>query len=463
MSALRLALASLVALPLLAGCALTSSARPSATAAVAGALSGALAAEAAAEGPAQTGGDDAMETGLMLAGATGAALSTATDASGPVDVEERQVTRAHAARAPLAAADDAELADLGEDGDDAEEGDDAEDADEGEASEQAAADLAALTAESTFPRYTRDLSDEEIAQLFKSDLRALGSISVGFVEAGRVINAVPFPRDPDWIVVSPQNAYGTQETIDYATAAIRAVKAQYPDAHPLRVNNLSTIEGGWLRPHKSHQNGRDVDFAFYYPTVEPIRVRDRENYIDVEKNWALVKALVTLTDVQMILVDRRVQKVLYDHALAAGEDKAWLDSIFKQTSIIRHAKRHRDHFHVRFYNARAQELGRRIAPLLAQRPDQNVTTHRVRSGDNLGKIARRYGTTVASIKSANRMRSDFLRVGVVLRIPLRGPCNRCPVTPEVIVPPRVLPPEPVPVASAEPSHSAGAHSQTASR
>src|SRR5690606_24682400 len=111
--------------------------------------------------------------------------------------------------------------------------------------------------------------------------------------------------------------------------------------------------------------GRDVDLAFYYPTVEPIRVRAREKVIDVAKNWALVKALVTRTDVQLILVDQRIINVLYAFALKQGEDKAWLDSIFRsgKDAIVKHARRHRDHFHVRFFNPRAQELGRRVQPI----------------------------------------------------------------------------------------------------
>ncbi len=445
MSALRSALAFLVALPL-AGCAVTSSARPSVAASQAKDEAHAMTAREAAENAEAV--DAVSATGLgevTQASAELEAIEAAASANGAVPAAREGARPARAEQASVTAEIDSDAPDDEASAEEEEDEDGVASADEGEASEPSAA--SAVNDGSTFPRYTADLSDETIAQLFKNDLKALGSVSVGFVEAGRVINAVPFPRDPDWIVVSPNTAWATQETIDYAVAAIRTVKAQYPEAHPLRVNNLSTSEGGWLRPHKSHQNGRDVDFAFYYPTVDPIREREREKYIDVEKNWALVKALVTQTDVQLILVDKRVQKVIYDHALAAGEDKAWLDSLFGPTAIIRHAKRHRDHFHVRFYNGRAQELGRRIAPLLAQRPDQNSTTHRVRSGDNLGKIARKYGTTVSAIQKANRMRTTFLRVGTVLRIPLRGPCTRCPVPPEVIVPPRKLPPAPVPVAS----------------
>ncbi len=315
---------------------------------------------------------------------------------------------------------------------------DAIDTDEGEAQETEAN---AVVPDG--PLYTAELSDEQLTELWKKEPTALGSISVGFVESGRMVNSVRVPEGgEDWLVVSPELAYGTQETVDYLTKAIREVRAKYPKAPPLRVNQLSSREGGYLRPHKSHQNGRDVDLGFYYPTAEPIRAREREKVIDVELNWALVKALALHTDVQMILVDKRVQKVLYDFALRNGEDKAWLDSLFNagEKSLVKHAKRHRDHFHVRFFNPRAQELGRRIAPLLALQPDKNIVMHRVRSGNTLGGLAQRYGSSVQAIQKANRMRGTFLRLGQVLAVPLRGPCTRCPVPAPVVVPPRRLPP-----------------------
>ncbi|XXF80527.1 penicillin-insensitive murein endopeptidase [Myxococcaceae bacterium GXIMD 01537] len=323
---------------------------------------------------------------------------------------------------------------------------------EGEDDEAAAAEDAgdseegevAAGTEPTGPLYTGDISDEDLTRRWKGDVASLGSLAVGFVHSGRLVNGQRFPAGPEWIVVSPELAWATEETVQSVITAIREVRARFPRAPQLRVNQISAKEGGHLRPHKSHQNGRDVDLGFYYPTVDPVRERARERYIDLELNWAFVRALVTLTDAQLILIDHRVQKVLYDYALSIGEDKAWLDSLFNAgaNSLIKHAPRHRDHFHVRFYNARAQELGRRVAPLLALQPEYKVATHRVRSGETLGGIALRYNSGVKAIQKANRMRNTFLRVGQVLSVPLRGPCTHCPVPPPVVVPPRRLPPQP---------------------
>lgn len=48
-----------------------------------------------------------------------------------------------------------------------------------------------------------------------------------------------------------------------------------------------------------------------------------------------------------------------------------------------------------------------------------TTTHTVRRGENLGKIAKRYGVTIAAIKRANNMAGDKIQVGQKLKIPVK--------------------------------------------
>jgi len=292
--------------------------------------------------------------------------------------------------------------------------------------------------------YTNDLSDAELAERWVKDPRSLGSISIGFVEEGRMINAIPFPEGEAWTVVVPESCWTTQETADAIIAAARQVRAEYPRGAPVRVGQVSGPEGGYLPPHISHQNGRDVDVGLFYPGAEPYRIRERETVMDVPMNWAFAKAILMNGDVQFILLDKRVQKVLYDYALAHGENKQWLDSLFHAgpRSMFFHARKHRDHFHVRLYNPRAQELAHRLAPLMPRRTDENIAFYRVVKGDTLGGIARKMGSSVKTIKNANHLTSSFLRLRQVLRIPLRGPCTNCPVPPLIVVPPRQLPPVP---------------------
>src|SRR6185437_13241686 len=91
--------------------------------------------------------------------------------------------------------------------------------------------------------------------------------------------------------------------------------------------------------------------------------------LDLPRTWALVKALVTGSDVELILMDKGVQRLVKDYARANGEDGAWLDGIFQVDGagprpIIIHVPGHASHVHVRFWAAESRELGRRAYSLL---------------------------------------------------------------------------------------------------
>lgn len=290
--------------------------------------------------------------------------------------------------------------------------------------------------------YSADLSDEELEKGFLDDLSSLGSVSVGLAEAGRLINGVQVQPSAHVEVVTPENAWGTAETVEYLNAVALDVAAAVPGAAPLRVNHIGKREGGYLRPHFSHQSGRDVDVGFYYPPGTDLRnlPQSRIATMDLEANWALVKALAAKADVQVVLLDRKVQAALAAYGLSRGEDPALVDKLFHSgaQSLFQHARRHKDHFHVRFFAPRSQELGRRVQPLLAKRPDENKIVHRVRAGETLGHLAAKYGTTVKLIQKASGLAGTMLSIGRTLVVPLRGPCTQCPVAAPVIVPPRLI-------------------------
>lgn len=48
-----------------------------------------------------------------------------------------------------------------------------------------------------------------------------------------------------------------------------------------------------------------------------------------------------------------------------------------------------------------------------------TTVHKVRKGDSLDKIARRYGVTIAEIKKANGLKDDKIKIGQSLKIPVK--------------------------------------------
>lgn len=295
---------------------------------------------------------------------------------------------------------------------------------------------AGIAAPDEAPREAADLDDAEIERRVRESPEELGSLTFGPNCEGRLVSGVPFPAGLAWEVVDPANSFGTAEVVAAIVAAVQDVDARLPG--PLmRINHLSRKDGGRLRPHRSHQAGRDVDLGFYRLPPGP-----RAGEIDLARNWALVRALVTSADVEFILVGRRIQKRLYDFARSLGEDKAWLDSLFSgRDRLLVHAPNHNDHFHVRLFSPRAQELGRRALLYLGElRKDLAAAAHAVQPGDTLASVAARYGSSAAAIRKANGLWDDSLPSDRPLLVPNRGACAECLAPLPSAVPPRRLPP-----------------------
>ena len=170
--------------------------------------------------------------------------------------------------------------------------------------------------------YTRELTDEDLARKFRDDLPALGSVAVGFADRGRLLNGVQMPRDPAWILERPNLAFGTRETVDALALAFRAVRREFPDSAPGRVSHMAAGRRlpapAPIAPERARRGHR----LLLQERPHPARGAARERLMDPARNWALLHALITETDVQMILVDRRIQAVLRKYALSIGEDAA---------------------------------------------------------------------------------------------------------------------------------------------
>jgi hypothetical protein len=290
-------------------------------------------------------------------------------------------------------------------------------------------------------------SEERIGQAVQSDLGSLGSMAVGSPSAGLLVNGRAAEKCELFTPVSPGTAWATSETLTYLTAALRKVHDAMPGTPPLHLGDISAERGGPLAPHVSHQSGRDVDLGYFYLKNERWYRRGTAQNLDIAKNWAFVRALVTETDIELILIDHSIQALLRDHALKRGEDPRWVKSLFSgdgnDRPLIRHARGHATHLHVRFFNPVAQETARRsYAALVAKGivpPVQSFLSHRARRGDTLGKISKKYGVSVPALRRANRLRNNKIRESRTYLIPIAH-ARPAPPPRQLAFPPRRLPP-----------------------
>jgi len=179
------------------------------------------------------------------------------------------------------------------------------------------------------------------------------SRSVGSPNLGRLIGGREFPKEgPGWFRFST-NAWGTDETVALLQWALEEWHRTFPEAPPVAVGALSREGGGRLRPHKSHQSGRDVDMG-----LVPADGRARSGFaclprsqIDFRKTVHLMALLASTGRVQAIFIHRSLVPGLRQAAEQAGFPPDLLALLFgtaDRKGIVQAWKGHQAHYHVRF-------------------------------------------------------------------------------------------------------------------
>ena len=112
-------------------------------------------------------------------------------------------------------------------------------------------------------------------------------------------------------------------------------------------------------------------------------------------------------------------KVAVTSAAATVDEMVALNPAVDQ-SVFRRNRNLPKGYVLRVPSGRAASFEQRIARVPANRraiAPPRVRTHRVARGQTLSVLARRYGTSVRSLQRANRLRGTRIRIGQVLKIP----------------------------------------------
>lgn len=181
--------------------------------------------------------------------------------------------------------------------------------------------------------------------------------SVGAPNSGRLEHGMPMPEGSFWKLRERRTrAFGATNAIEAMVTAFTEYGRSFDDAPLVSVGEISARRGGKAAPHRSHRTGRDVDIGYILSEgMERERwQRADANNFDVERNWALIRALVETGEVQQIFISVRLQRLL--RPLAERElSEAEFARYFRvpgderdMPPILKHWDGHRDHMHVRF-------------------------------------------------------------------------------------------------------------------
>ncbi|MCB9700741.1 MAG: penicillin-insensitive murein endopeptidase [Myxococcales bacterium] len=197
-------------------------------------------------------------------------------------------------------------------------------------------------------------SAEAEGRLLAAKVRA-NAISIGAPTRGRLVNGVVFPELPDlYTLRKPEQSFGSSHTVKTAVQAINAFRRGSRYSRELVIGAVSLARGGRFRPHKSHQSGRDIDIRLPIRASVEHKNAPSPGEVDWRATWKLIEAFVATGEVQYIFLEYRLQKSLYKAARAAGvpaKDLAaviqWPRPAKSNNGIVRHAKGHTSHIHVR--------------------------------------------------------------------------------------------------------------------
>ncbi len=207
---------------------------------------------------------------------------------------------------------------------------------------------------------------------------APGSLSCGAANRGALTGARAIPDSgAGFVTPEPWRArglrYGTDELVGVIERAAAAVAREYAGA-VLAVADLSAQQGGAVPRHASHQSGRDADLIYYAidRAGDPFRPdhymahfgsdgravsadspvpasQIDERFFDLQRNWALIAALVSDPDVRVtrIFVSSRVRSWLLAYARVSAVPQDLLDRVQGVLYTARDTSSHQDHMHIR--------------------------------------------------------------------------------------------------------------------
>ena len=259
-------------------------------------------------------------------------------------------------------------------------------------------------------------------------------LSIGESNKGRLLFGHKIQTAFGLWVMEPEDSYTSYEVALTLYAINALVRRAHPQGADLMVLDIAQESGGRFKPHRTHQNGADVDLRYYLKSVPPNDHDKRfvhASKLDLPRMWTFLKLLKYYDLAEVIFMDHRLQKALYEYglnklAMTKSELATYLSYPRKGRragALIRHIQNHYHHLHVRLKQGHSVEWRRfslKQADAFHLKYLQNRTgffEYVVQPGQTLGAIAQFNRVRLRDLLKWNGItESTIIRPGQILKV-----------------------------------------------
>lgn len=179
-----------------------------------------------------------------------------------------------------------------------------------------------------------------------------GAVSWGRPNRGKLIDGVQLPPSDLYTIRFDRLAYGTSLSVHAVMQAIAAFRQETGFEGEINIGAMSRRTGRRLRPHRSHQSGRDIDIRLPALSLGEGEAKLSVHEVDWFATFALIDAFVRTGVVQVVFLERKFYRRLRRAGMRLGASDERIEAVMSE---VRHSKGHTSHMHVRFICSPAAE------------------------------------------------------------------------------------------------------------
>lgn len=185
-----------------------------------------------------------------------------------------------------------------------------------------------------------------------------GQVQGFYNKNGKIVSATSLPEQGIGFVGlfrQRERYFGSQGLVDLIQSVASEMSSIFPQGERLQIGDIAAEHGGFIKGHGSHQNGLDVDIA-YFRVDRKEQAKEVEGFplqfvkdgkltsdFDLQRNFALLTAFMASGRVNRMFVDPVIKQEMCNYA----KKESRFDESVPLLSHLRPLENHANHVHVR--------------------------------------------------------------------------------------------------------------------